>query len=163
MRIIAFSDSHRYAQNVHKLFEATHLTTDLYIFLGDGENDLENIRYLYPDKKILCVAGNCDFMSLEPGVNTAEVCGKKILFTHGNNHDVDNGISRLKSLAQQNGADVVLFGHTHHRECLYEDGVYYINPGSIGSPRDGMPASYAAIDVIPAGVLCTHVSIDELG
>ena len=159
MRVIAFSDSHRHYQNVHKLFEATHLTTDLYIFLGDGENDLDNLIYLYPDKKILTVAGNCDSGSLAPGVGTADVCGKKIIFTHGHNHGVNYGMSELKRLAVQNGADVVLYGHTHERRCDYEDGVYYINPGSIGSPRDGLPPSYAAIDIIPAGVLCTHVDI----
>lgn len=159
MRIIAFSDSHRHYQNVHKLFETTHLTTDLYIFLGDGENDLDNLIYLYPDKKILSVAGNCDFGSLNPRMGSVEVCGKKILFTHGDHQNVRYGISRLKSLARDNGADVVLYGHTHCRRCDYEDGVYFINPGSIGSPRDGLSPSYAAIDIIPAGVLCTHVDI----
>ena len=159
MRIVAFSDSHRHSQNVHKLFEETHLTTDLYIFLGDGESDLENIVYLYPDKKILSVAGNCDAASLKPQMSTVEVAGKKILFTHGHVQGVDYGMSRLKSVAKQNGADVVLFGHTHERRCDYEDGIYYINPGSIGSPRDGLAPSYAAIDIIPAGVLCTHVDI----
>lgn len=159
MRIIAFSDSHRNAQNVHKLFEETHLTTDLYIFLGDGENDLENIVYLYPDKKILSVAGNCDAASLKPQMSTVDVLGKKILFTHGHVQSVDYGLSRLKSVAKQNGADVVLFGHTHERRCEYEDGIYYINPGSIGNPRDGLAPSYAAIDIIPAGVMCTHADI----
>ena len=162
MRIIAFSDSHRNYHNVHKLFERTYLTTDIYIFLGDGEDDFENIRMFYPDKEILTVQGNCDYHSFAPLVSTVEVCGKKILYTHGHLHDVRDGISRLRKLAADNGADVVLYGHTHCRRCDYENGVYYINPGSIGSPRDGLAPSFAAIDVIPAGVLCTHVAINEL-
>lgn len=162
MRIIAFSDSHRNYHNVQKLFEHTHLTTDIYIFLGDGSDDLENIRMFYPDKQILTVAGNCDYRSVDPLMATVEVCGKKILYTHGHMHAVNFGISWLKKLAAENGADVILYGHTHQRRCDYEDGVYYINPGSIGNPRDGLSASFAAIDVIPAGILCTHVSINEL-
>ena len=159
MRIIAFSDSHRHYDRVHKLFEETHLTTDLYIFLGDGESDLENIPALYPDKTILSVCGNCDFRSLNPSVGTTEVMGKKIIFTHGHNQLVNFGISRLKKLAADNGADLVLFGHTHERYCDYQDGVYYVNPGSIGEPRDGKSPSYAAIDILKQGILVTHAEI----
>ena len=162
MRIIAFSDSHRNYHNVRRLFEKTALTTDLYIFLGDGEDDIESIRTMYPDKEILSVAGNCDYGSMAPLVAATEVMGKKILYTHGHMQSVSFGISRLKSLAEENGADVILYGHTHQRRCDYEDGVYYINPGSLGNPRDGYSPAFAAIDIIPAGVMCTHVSIDEL-
>ena len=160
MRIIAFSDSHRHYHNVRKLFEQTQLTTDLYIFLGDGEGDLDDIGIFYPDKRILTVAGNCDYSSMEPFIGTVEVEGKKIIYTHGHLQNVRYGLGDLKKLASDNGADVVLFGHTHERRCDYENGVYYINPGSIGNPRDGLPPSYAAIDVIPAGILCTHAELD---
>ena len=160
MRIIAFSDSHRHYQNVSKLFDQTQLTTDLYIFLGDGEGDLDNMQFLYPDKKILTVAGNCDYNSMEPFVGTIEVAGKRIIYTHGHLQHVGLGMDGLKKLAKDNGADVVLFGHTHVRRCEYEDGIYYINPGSLGKPRDGLPPSYAAIDIIPAGVLCTHAELE---
>ena len=41
--------------------------------------------------------------------------------------------------------DVALWGHTHVK-CLYQEGgVIYLNPGSIGKPRDDGPG-YAAID-----------------
>ncbi len=161
MRIIAFSDSHRNSRNVHKLFENTALTTDLYIFLGDSEGDLDDIPMLYPDKKIISVAGNCDYSSMDPFVAVTEACGKKIVCTHGHLQHVSFGLSGLKKLAQDNEADLVLFGHTHERRCEYKNGVYYINPGSIGKPRDGKGPSYAAIDIIPAGILCTHCDLDS--
>ena len=160
MRIIAFSDSHRHYQNVRKLFEQTALTTDLYIFLGDAEGDLDDIPSLYPDKRILCVAGNCDRGSMEPFVGTVEVEGKKIIYCHGHLQHVNFGLTGLKKLAKDNGADLVLYGHTHVRRCEYKDGVYYINPGSLGLPRDGLAPSYAAIDIIPAGILCTHSDLE---
>lgn len=161
MRIVVFSDSHRNHQNVHKLFEQTYLSTDLYICLGDCEGDLDNIPYLYPDKQILSVAGNCDYGSTLPIVDKVTAAGKKIVFTHGHTQLVNFGLGRLKKLAKDNEADLVLFGHTHVRRCDYEDGVYYINPGSLGKPRDGLPPSYAAIDIIPAGILCTHAELDD--
>lgn len=160
MRIIVFSDSHRHYQNVHRLFEQTHLTTDLYICLGDGEGDLDNIQFLYPDKRIVTVAGNCDYGSLYPLVELVEVENKRIVCTHGHLQHAGFGMGGLKKLASDNNADVVLFGHTHMRKCDYDNGVYYINPGSLGKPRDGLPPSYAAIDVIPAGILCTHAELE---
>ncbi len=160
MRIIAFSDSHRHYSRVHKLFEQTHLSTDLYIFLGDGEGDLDNIPSLYPGKDILSVSGNCDFGSFTPAVSVTEAAGKKILFTHGHMQGVRFGLSHLKELAASNNADIVLFGHTHIRLNKYEDGIYYINPGSLGEPRDGLPPSYAVIDIIPGGVLVTHAELE---
>lgn len=160
MRIIAFSDSHRHSRSVHRLFEQTALTTDLYIFLGDGEGDLDDIPMLYPNKTVLCVSGNCDYYSMDPPVATVEVCGKKIVYCHGHLQHVGFGLSGLYGLAKDTGADLVLFGHTHERRCEYKDGVYYINPGSLGLPRDGLAPSYAAIDVLPAGILCTHAELE---
>ncbi len=159
MRIIAFSDTHRHHDRVHRLFEQTHLTTDLYIFLGDIESDIDNMFALYPDKRILSVPGNCDHASLNPAVGVTEAAGKKIIFTHGHRHLVNFGISQLKSLAEQNGADMVLFGHTHVRYCDYKDGVYFVNPGSLGEPRDSRAPSYAVIDIIPQGILVSHAEL----
>ena len=160
MRIIAFSDSHRHQRSVRKLFEQTALTTDLYIFLGDSEGDLDEIPMLYPEKRLLIAAGNCDRNSTEPFVGSVEVCGKRIIFCHGHLQHVGFGLSGLKKLAKDNGADLVLFGHTHVRHCEYDDGVYFVNPGSLGLPRDGLPPSYAAIDVLPSGILITHAELD---
>ena len=45
------------------------------------------------------------------------------------------------------GANVVLFGHTHVPLCLEEEGVLYLNPGSLTSPRGGSHASYAILEI----------------
>ncbi len=161
MRIIVFSDSHGSFRNVKKMLESTASTTDAYIFLGDGESDVKFAREAYPDKLFLCVSGNCDFGSSEQKVGVFEAAGKKIIYTHGHFQHVGFGMSYLENLAKDNAADVVLYGHTHVRSCEYKDGVYYINPGSIGKPRDAKPPSYAALDIIPAGILCTHCDVEE--
>ncbi len=159
MRIIAFSDTHRHRDRVHRLFQETQLTTDLYIFLGDVLPDIENMNSLYPGKEILSVPGNCDFGSYDPDTVTTEVMGKIIVCTHGHRYGVRFGISGLKNLAAEKSADLVLFGHSHIRYCNYVDGVYYVNPGSLGEPRDGLKPSYAVIDVIPEGILVSHAEL----
>ena len=65
MRIIVFSDTHgNYSANAPILREMK--IRDMFIFLGDGERDLDSLRVQYLDKKIVNVSGNCDFASLTP-------------------------------------------------------------------------------------------------
>ena len=65
MRIIVFSDTHGNYSAMHKIFKRNG-DADLFIFLGDGERDLDSLRVQYLDKKIVNVSGNCDFASLTP-------------------------------------------------------------------------------------------------
>ncbi len=44
-------------------------------------------------------------------------------------------------------ADIVIFGHSHHKFFRKVGKTIFINPGSVGQPRDGDPrASYAILD-----------------
>ena len=63
MRLLVASDSHRAAGNLLDIVELHLEDSDVLLFLGDGENDLENVRMLYPRLHILQVAGNCDWGS----------------------------------------------------------------------------------------------------
>ena len=56
-----------------------------------------------------------------------------------------------KLFARKNGADILLYGHTHIAFTDYDDGLYIMNPGSCGRPREGLP-SYGIIDITKAGV-----------
>jgi protein phosphatase len=45
------------------------------------------------------------------------------------------------------GADLMLLGHTHMAYEVKNSGLWVVNPGSVGMPRDGDPrASYAILD-----------------
>lgn len=48
MRLLVASDSHRAAGNLLDIVELHLEDSDVLLFLGDGENDLENVRMLYP-------------------------------------------------------------------------------------------------------------------
>ncbi len=44
------------------------------------------------------------------------------------------------------GARFVCMGHTHYAMCRERAGVLFLNPGSVGQPRDGGWPSYAVLD-----------------
>ena len=159
MRLIVFSDTHGNVRNMREIFRRCEDSADIFIFLGDGERDLDRIRVCYPDKTIVSAAGNCDYASTAPDNDIFIARSTQIFFTHGHNWGVKRSADRLFFKAREIGADVVLFGHTHCRYYGYGDGVHILNPGSAGCPRDGKPPSYAYIDITDSGIFCSHVDL----
>lgn len=158
MRIIVYSDTHGSFSAHAKIFERNQ-DADGFIFLGDGERELDKIKTLYPDKTVLNVAGNCDYCSMSPNSDIYMANDVKLLFTHGHSWGVKFSLDRLYYKAKEIGAKIVLFGHTHCRYYSYEDGVYILNPGSASLPRDGKPKCYAFIDITDKGIMCSHVDL----
>ncbi|WP_295074975.1 metallophosphoesterase [Ruminococcus sp.] len=154
MRIVALSDTHG---NSYALESVILRNTDAdWIFhLGDGERELDNFilshQKLAP--KIIHVAGNCDFDSLSHEYFVLPVLDHKILATHGHLYGVSSSLDKLRELALANECDIVLFGHTHMKYESYENGIYFLNPGSASIPRDGSKPSFGHIDISPAGVV----------
>jgi putative phosphoesterase len=129
------SDTHRYKwvieDAVKKMGEV-----DMIIHLGDNIQDVEEISKYFKGK-IINVKGNCDFSKSVPAEIIEIIEGKKFLITHGHRYDVKNSMTRLKFKALEVSADVVLFGHSHVSGIAYEDGIWFVNPGSPAVPRDG--------------------------
>lgn len=158
-RVVVFSDTHGSFRAANRIFRKTP-DADLYIFLGDGEKELEQVKALFPKKQVMSVCGNCDGYSNAPveQVYTAPD-GRKIFFTHGHEYGVNFSIDNIYYKACEVGATVALYGHTHQRYYTYADGLYIINPGSASCPRDGLGPSYAIIDLASGGVVCSHVEL----
>ena len=156
-RIIVFSDTHGRGSAVRKILQKP---ADAYIFLGDGERELDEARQLFPDKKIYSVCGNCDIFSSAQNIDIYSENGVRIMFTHGHHHKVKYTLDVLLSLAKSNDIKVMLFGHTHCRRAEYIDGIYLLNPGSAAEPRDFLPPSYAYIDITKKGdIFCAHANV----
>lgn len=145
MRILVISDSHGRVNALDKaIFEqpkAKHV-----FFLGDKLEDIEGLVPLYPDRIFHIVSGNCDYNSFVKSQDVVLLDDTKVLFTHGHRFSVKNGISRLRETAKQISANLVLYGHTHIANTEYDDGIHFVNPGSLSTPREGRP-SYAFIDI----------------
>lgn len=162
MKIVVMSDSHGALDRLSEVFERCY-DADLYLFLGDGERDIEKMQLKYPHKDIRAVKGNCDYNSLLPSVMIADLPyhgeSIKILFTHGHMHNVHYGTEMLRRTAQMSGAAVALYGHTHQRYMNFEDNIYVMNPGSVGLPRDGKGPSFGVIEILPEGILMNIADI----
>lgn len=151
MRILVISDSHGSTLAIDKAISAQPLAKHIF-FLGDKLSDIEDFDILYPDRIFHTVSGNCDFYSQTPSHDMTEVAGKRIFFTHGHEYGVKSGTSHLLSYGRALGSDIILYGHTHIADTEYANGIYSVNPGSIGNSRGGKN-SYAFIDIEKNGII----------
>ena len=151
MRIVVISDSHKRSDIVEKILDAQPEAKAVF-FLGDNASDIEDLQYLYPNMRFFILSGNCDYFSTFPSTNMVTFAGKKIFYTHGHTLSVKYGTDNLFKTARQNGCNIALYGHTHISDILYEDGVYFVNPGSCSNARNGKP-SYAVIDIEKNGII----------
>lgn len=93
--------------------------------------------------------------------------GHKVLITHGSPKSNEEHlspatpISRLQKLAKLSLSDLVICGHSHQPFSRQANGVWFINPGSVGRPDDGDPRTcYAVLDLEPAQIITTHYRLD---
>jgi uncharacterized protein len=157
MRIVVISDTHGDLSDF-ELAINQQPRADLFIHLGDCERDVDDVKSVYPDKQFVVVSGNCDFGTITPPEDETVVCGKRIFYTHGHTYNVKYGYTSVVDEARRRRADILLFGHTHLPFSSYENGLYIMNPGSIGHPAQGGP-SYGIIDITGAGVVLNIVEV----
>lgn len=153
MRIFVASDTHGRWGALCRALEETP-DAEHVIFLGDGEDDVLSAMTDFPRFTYHRISGNCDLFSSAPGIQVLSLAGKRIFCTHGHTYSVKYGYDRVIAAAHRQNCDICLFGHTHEPYCTYEDGLYIMNPGSLGNPRGRAP-SYGVIDITDAGIVCT--------
>ncbi len=162
MKCLCFSDSHGSTLAIKRALDM-HRDAEVVFFLGDGLSDIE-IFIRDKSRAFLAVRGNCDREftlgdSLVKKMDTINIEGRRIVFTHGDLYGVKYGLDGVKKLAYDTSADIVLFGHTHQPLEKYistdEGGFYLFNPGSIG----GYSATYGIINITDKGILLSHGSL----
>ncbi len=168
MNLLVFSDSHGRGSNMLEAFSRQIKNPDAIVFLGDGLRDLSYCEF--GDVPIFAVCGNCDTFTFYGKGNADDeivmtLGDKRIMMTHGDRYAVKLGLSRLVLSANEKGADIVLFGHTHTPTSIFLDAnenefgvrlkkpMYLFNPGSIG----GYDATFGNVTVDGrGGVLLSH-------
>jgi uncharacterized protein len=133
--IAVVSDTHKYNSIVQNVLESIE-DADMVIHLGDVVEDAEYIAKHFKGETIY-VRGNCDENSFAASERTLIIEGKKLFITHGHNYHVKEGLLKLKYKAEEIGADIVLFGHTHLSLVEYYQGILFVNPGSPSICREG--------------------------
>jgi putative phosphoesterase len=97
--------------------------------------------------KILCVRGNCDTevdqMVLEFPIlaDYAIIESKKrmIYATHGHKYSPEN-------LPPIQKGDALLYGHIHVPKCVEENGLLFLNPGSVSIPKENSAHGYMTLE-----------------
>ncbi len=159
MKIVVVSDTHRNFSVLDSIIEKNQ-DADLFIHLGDGENEFRDIQNLYPDRAMVYVGGNSDFA---PHQQTAvvTVCGYKMFCCHGHDHHVYSGLDRLVQAAKQNDCKIALYGHTHLYRTENYEGVFVMNPGSPDCPRNHNLPTYGEIVINSNGEICMNIIVVE--
>ena len=123
---------------------------DAVCFLGDVARDAEHLRErlaAMPNQPVLyAVRGNNDYYSTctLPWDLLIELGGVRIYMTHG--HRLVS-LMNLAYKAQECGAQVALFGHTHQALCETVQGVLLLNPGSAGNFCRGGRARASVLEI----------------
>lgn len=155
MKIIVVSDTHRSFDAFDSIVQKNK-NADMFIHLGDGEDEYEDVQNLNLGKEFRYVKGNNDY-GMWTMAQVIPLGIHKALATHGHRFSVWNGTDLLVAEALSNDCDIALYGHTHVRDISMKNGVYIMNPGSAYLPRDGKPPCYGVIEIDPKGNVDMHI------
>lgn len=118
--------------------------------------------------------GNRDwpFFGKEKWVNRLELAGVSVALMHGHgswiNYILDKAFymyqgyrfERYKPLLKQagKGAKVIVFGHTHRPEIVWDDGQLLFNPGSAGFGfRQGQDPGWGLLEIFSDGTVAAKI------
>ncbi|MBU1141546.1 MAG: YfcE family phosphodiesterase [Firmicutes bacterium] len=127
MKLLITSDVHGNHASLMDVI-SLHKDVDYHIDAGDMCFDMKRLERYH----IVSVKGNNDFGSDLPYVRVLDFDGVKILLTHGHLEHVKFSLDRLKLKAKVNDVQICIFGHTHERYMMVDEGILYINPGALG-------------------------------
>jgi len=138
-KVLILSDSHG---NKNILQGAIDLEKpDKIFFLGDHINDIYDLEKAF-DGDIFSVKGNVDYGMQGVEDLVLSLNGYKILLTHGHKYRIKYDYYSLYLKAREYEVDFVFFGHTHAYADFEENGIRFVNPGSVAKPRDHTKGSY---------------------
>lgn len=158
MKLLVMSDTHGNAEIIERV-KQYHPNVDAVIHCGDSELPYDHPYF----QNVHRVRGNCDRDSnyLEEIIFT--VNGERIYVTHGHLYDVKSSVLRLTYRAQELGADIVCFGHSHILGAELIQDTLFVNPGSLQKPRRIPDKSFVIIDVKDyAYILYCYNELNEL-
>lgn len=144
MRLLVVSDTH--GQAPLPLIADLARDCDLMVHLGDGFNDGQKLSLMQPTP-IIQVLGNSDLpLSVVPE-KLIELEGWTVLLTHGHRYGVKRSLVDLIGHADEQGAQLVLFGHVHRRHWETAGRVKAFCPSSAAYNYDGTPPSVGILEI----------------
>lgn len=144
MRVAIVSDTHG-VTSVIEYIKTLLNDSDVLIHLGDSINDSKILASDF-NGEVYAVVGNCDYEKSGDVEKVIEIENKKFLITHGHKYAVKYGLDRIYYRGMELGVDGIIFGHTHRKIAVNQNGIWIINPGSPSLPKDG-DATIAFMDI----------------
>ncbi|GCF93637.1 phosphoesterase [Enterococcus florum] len=143
MKYLVVSDNHGDRQILVELVERFQGKVDRMFHCGDSELPAEDSLW----DSFVVVKGNCDYVAGYKEEQITSVGTDRIYMTHGHRSNVRFGLTMLSLQAQEAGATIALFGHIHQAVAEMDQGILFVNPGSISQPRGPIQIpSYAIIE-----------------
>jgi uncharacterized protein len=141
-KILIVSDSHGLEEEVAQLAERHGKDADLMIHCGDSE-----LPAGHPAMSGFAgVRGNCDYDDAYPDQLAKNLGGLTIFVTHGHLYGVKSSLMKLNYKGEEEGADIICFGHSHELGAEMIDGRLFLNPGSLRLPRGRYERSYLLLE-----------------
>lgn len=144
MSILIISDTHGLVHEVQEVVKRHQ--AEAIFHCGDFCVD----RTRPPFSAMTMVRGNCDVERSVPEEQVSQWRDLLLFQTHGHLYGVKQSLLKLHYRAEQLGANVVLFGHSHFPVCTVERGILFINPGSLQLPRGFDRPTYACLKQLSA-------------
>lgn len=161
MRVGVFSDSHGDTQALDDLLEKMGYV-DAVCFLGDVARDAQHLQdrlsAMPNNPPLYAVRGNNDYYSscALPWELLIDLDGVMVYMTHGHR---SAGYLGLAYKAQECGARIAMFGHTHEAFCETMQDVLLLNPGSAGNYCRGGRARASLLEIKNGRFRVTNVSV----
>lgn len=147
-KILIVSDTHGKNDNLRKVIARIGDHMDLMIHLGDSLTSLETMQEMI-SCPVEMVRGNSDSMTHGlPITKLIQIEQYKVLITHGHQYGGKWGVDSMKEAARDNGAQIVMFGHSHEPLIDTCSDVVVLNPGSLSQPRqEGHHPTYIVMTI----------------
>jgi len=129
---------------------------------GTGDRQLEMAAALLGQRE-------WEWLSSLPEELRLDVRGRTLLIVHASPGQEEERLlpstpeARLREVVEGAGADIIVTGHTHVPMVRACGGALFVNPGSVGRPRDGAEASYALLELPAMRAELHRVAYDAEG
>lgn len=151
MKYLIVSDTHGYLKNIKNVLDKIGDRIHGVIHLGDHDSDARILSKAYPGLEFFSVKGNNDYNSDVPYEKILILKDKRILLTHGHRQNVYWNFETISYFAEEQNAEMALFGHTHVPLNDRGGRVWLFNPGSISMPRSSMIPTFGILEILDNG------------
>jgi putative phosphoesterase len=138
VKVLIVSDSHGKGKLLNQIVK--RVAADHVIHCGDFCTDEKEL----PACSLTVVRGNCDWERV-PMEQIWKRDGLTFFVTHGHRYQVKTTPLPIRYRAEEEGAQIACFGHSHYPFCEKAGGVLLINPGRIHIPRGFPFPTYAVL------------------